>query len=85
MSKQELSHTIYNILISKRSNNEGSNGSDLARQTANEIALAIDAYVVEKLDKLKQALIAPSAYQGSGTGTVLITPGTSLVGYNPET
>lgn len=58
-------------------------GAAMIEQIAERIALAVDQYTVQKLNKLKTAVVAPGAFVGSGTGVVAITPG-SMTTYNPE-
>lgn len=55
----------------------------MRQQLANDIANAVDAYVVFKLGALKAVLTNPTVYTGTGpTGPVTIVPG-SIAGYNP--
>lgn len=81
MLEEQLKRNIESALeLQGATTAEG--GQTAKQQIVNNLARAIEVYTKAKLQEMKIALVTPGAFQGVGTGTVVITA-VSLNTYNP--
>ena len=81
MLEEQLKRNIERALeLQGTATSEGSQAAK--QQIVNSLATAIELYTKAKLTELKTALITPGAFQGVGTGTVVVTAA-GLNTYNP--
>lgn len=81
MSKTALQQQIKAAFVSLQGST-ATNPEDAYNRISTDITNAVDTYVKEEFEKLKTALMIPGAFTGTGTGTVVVSPGT-IAAYEP--
>ncbi len=81
MSKEALKNQIKSAFLSEVHGN-GEDPQAQIDRLAQKIADAVYAHIVDELTRLKVQLNQPGAFTGTGTGTVVISPGT-ITTYTP--
>jgi N-acetylglucosamine kinase-like BadF-type ATPase len=81
VEKEILKTTIKNALTMSGVN-DATSAARLRDELATKIADAVEVYTNTKLNALKAALVAPGAYVGAGTGTIVVTPA-GISSYRP--
>ena len=81
MSKRALKNQIKAAFLSEVRGN-GEDPQAQIDRLADKITDAVYAHIVDELTRLKVQLNQPGAFTGSGTGTVVVSPGT-IATYTP--
>lgn len=81
MSREQLKQQIKQVFAAEK-NGTGDDPDAQIDRIANGIANAVDAYMIEELNRLRAFLVSPGAYTGSGTGVVTVTAA-GIAAYNP--